>query len=265
VRLNLIIAAQDIALTFREALSLTFIGYFFNNFLPTAIGGDVVKAYYLSKKNHGRKMACYTSIFVDRIIGLITMVFMAFVALVLAGGGIVDDTVRRVIYLITIFAILAIAFMTNKAFARKFSVLIVFFKPLEQNLKEAYEAVHSYKHRKLLMVRSFFISVASQILFFLSLGMLGRSISSPMPFVELFLRVPIISTLSLLPSINGLGLREGAMVMFFGPLIGKENAFAVSVLWLLVLLITSIVGGIVYGLSPQFKVNLKEMKRRGAI
>ena len=46
-RLKLIINAQDMKIRFREAVSLTFIGYFFNNFLPTAIGGDVVKAYYL--------------------------------------------------------------------------------------------------------------------------------------------------------------------------------------------------------------------------
>jgi hypothetical protein len=77
--------------------------------------------------------------------------------------------------------------------------------------------------------------------------------------LDILLRVPIISTLSLLPSINGLGFREGSTVVMFGPMIGKENAFAVSILWLLVLLITSLVGGIIYGLSPQFKIKLKEM------
>ena len=41
-RMKIIIGAQGIKIRYREALSLTFIGYFFNNFLPTAIGGDVV-------------------------------------------------------------------------------------------------------------------------------------------------------------------------------------------------------------------------------
>jgi uncharacterized protein (TIRG00374 family) len=259
VRLRLIIAAQEMRTTFKEALSLTFIGYFFNNFLPTAIGGDVVKAYYLSRKNHTRKMACYTSIFVDRIIGLLTMVFMAFVALLIAGPQIVDDNIRRVIYLITLFSVLFIIFVTNKDFARKFSVLMIFFKPLKHKMKEAYDAIHQYKHHKVLMAQSLVISVASQLLFFLSLGMLAVSIGSAVPLMELFLRIPIVSCLSLLPSINGLGLREGSMVVFFGPLIGRENAFAVSVLWLFILLIISMIGGVIYGLSPQFRVRMKEI------
>jgi hypothetical protein len=49
------------------------------------------------------------------------------------------------------------------------------------------------------------------------------------------------------------------MVVFFGPLIGRENAFAVSVLWLFILLIISVIGGVIYGLSPQFRVRMKEI------
>ena len=44
-RLSLIVLAQkEGGITLKEAISLTLLGYFFNNFLPTAIGGDVVKA-----------------------------------------------------------------------------------------------------------------------------------------------------------------------------------------------------------------------------
>jgi len=64
LRMKLIVVAQEIPLKFSEAISLTFIGYFFNNFLPTAIGGDVVKGYYLSKKTT-YKLGAYTSIFMD--------------------------------------------------------------------------------------------------------------------------------------------------------------------------------------------------------
>ncbi|MBI4974780.1 MAG: hypothetical protein HZC19_03130 [Candidatus Omnitrophica bacterium] len=50
-------------------------------------------------------------------------------------------------------------------------------------------------------------------------------------------------------------------MVFFGPIIGKENAFAVSILWLLVLFVTSIIGGVIYGLSPQFKIKFKEIAK----
>jgi len=258
-RLKLIIeAGENLKIRFREAISLTYIGYFFNNFLPTAIGGDVVKAYYLAKKSRD-KMSSYTSVFIDRVVGLVTMIFMATVALLLVPGQIVDEKVRRMIYLITAIAVLGIVFLMNKNFARKFSALLHFVRPIEEKLKNAYNSIHVYKHHTELLIQSLAISVISQLLFFATIGILAAGIGIHIPPLQILLRMPIISAMSMLPSINGLGLREGSTVLLFGPLIGKETAFAVSILWLLILFIASIIGGLIYGLSPQFKVKLKEV------
>jgi len=259
-RLKLIIEAQDISITFMEAFSLTFIGYFFNNFLPTAIGGDVAKAYYLGRKSLNTT-GSYTSVFVDRAVGLITMVFMAFVALLFFRGSIVDDTVRYSVFAITAIAVLGIVFMANKGFARRFSVLLCLVKPLEEKLVKVYHAVNQYRHHWLLMLKTLLISVVSQLCFFTFYGILALSIGSRIAPVDVLMRMPIVSMMSLLPSINGLGVREGATVVFFGPLIGNEKAFAVSILALSALLITSLIGGIIYALSPQFKVKFKEMEK----
>ena len=258
VRLKLIIEAQEIKILLPEAISLTFIGYFFNNFLPTAIGGDVVKAYYLSKRANN-KIGSFASIFVDRTIGLITMIFMATLTIFFIRGEAIDARIKYVIYGITVLASFVIILAMNRNFAKLFSVFLFFVKPLEDKLRRAYDVVHTYKHHKNLMLRSFAISVLSQLLFFTTLSTLAFSIGSHIPIIELLLRVPLISVLSLLPSINGLGLREGATVLLFGPLIGSENAFAVSILMLFILFATSLMGGVIYGLSPQFRVRLKEI------
>ncbi len=259
-RLKLIIEAQGtIPINFFEAISLTFIGYFFNNFLPTAIGGDVVKAYYLSKKTVG-KVSSFTAIFIDRAIGLFTMIFMAFIALLFAEDQLIDKTIKHTIYAITAISIVTVLFMMNKNFAKKFSVLLFFLKPVEEKMKNLYNAINNYRDNMMLIFQSLAISVISQILFFASIGILAFGIGSRIPVMDILLRMPIISAMSLLPSINGLGLREGSTVLLFGPMIGKEKAFAVSILWLFVLLIVSLIGGLVYGLSPQFKVKLKEVE-----
>lgn len=260
LRLKTIIEAQEISVTFLESLSLTFIGYFFNNFLPTAIGGDMVKAYYLSKKTH-LKMEAFASIFVDRLIGLLTMVFMAFVALIFVDSSALDPTVRYTIYAITAIAGMTLLFMVNRKFASLFSFFFFFLRPFEEKLRKAYGSMHKYREHKLLMAQSFGVSIVSQVLFFLSIGGLALSIGQAIPLKEIFLRVPIVSMLSLLPSINGLGLREGATVVLFSPMIGKTNAFAVSILQLAVLFIVSIIGGIIYAASPQFKIKLKEVNK----
>ena len=261
-RLRIIIEAQDIPVTFKESFSLTFIGYFFNNFLPTAIGGDVVKAYYLSRKTDN-KAGSYASVFVDRVIGLITMILMAFIALFFVEEGIVDNTVRMIVYFITVGSIIAIAFMTNKSLAKKFSFLFFLIRPLEAKLKKLYVIIHKYQYRKTLMLKSFAISFLSQIFFFLSMYALAFSIGAHLPLKDLFIKMPVISMMSLLPSINGLGLREGSTVVLFGSTIGQDKAFALSILWLMVLLCVSVIGGIVYSLSPQFRVKLKEVEEAG--
>jgi hypothetical protein len=86
------------------------------------------------------------------------------------------------------------------------------------------------------------------------------SIGSNLRPLDILLRMPLVSIMSMLPSVNGLGLREGATVIFFGSMIGKGHAFAVSILWLLVLSVTSILGGLIYAISPQFHVKLKTLK-----
>lgn len=259
-RMKLIITAQNITIRFREALALTFIGYFFNNFLPTSIGGDIVKAHYLSK--HCRDTAgSYTAIFVDRVIGMITMVFMAFVALLLVGAHAVDKRISTSIYTITALSMLALVFLANKSFARRFSALIRLVKPIESQLRKLYHAANKYRHKTGLMAATLLFSIVSQLCYFLCFGILALSIGSKIPAIDLFVKMPIVSIMSLLPSINGLGVREGATVILFGPIIGKENALAISILMIAVLLITSIIGGAIYAVSPQFKMKLKEIRK----
>ena len=263
-RLELLARAQENTdLKYTEAASLTFIGYFFNNFLPTSIGGDVAKAYYLARKTPN-KTASFTAVFVDRAIGLFTMVFMAFSALPFVHEGVLDAKVKTILYCITASAAAIIFFMMNKAFAKRFSVLLKFIEPFREKMTNLYNAINRYRHHGGLILKTIGISIISQLMFFISIGFLASSIGSHISVMNILLFMPIVSMMSLLPSINGLGLREGSMVLLFGPLIGKGNAFAVSILWLFVLIITSVAGGLVYAMSPQFRMPMKEL-RRGSV
>jgi phosphate/sulfate permease len=87
------------------------------------------------------------------------------------------------------------------------------------------------------------------------------SIGAYLPIVDVLLRMPIIGIVSLFPSINGLGLREGATVVFFAPMIGKEKALAVGILWFFILLVTSLIGGAIYALSPKLWVKFREIEK----
>ena len=74
LRLNLVFKAEHMpALKITEAFNVTFIGLFFNNFLPTSIGGDLVKAYCVSSKT-GDKMKAFSGVIMDRVFALMIFV-----------------------------------------------------------------------------------------------------------------------------------------------------------------------------------------------
>ena len=75
LRLKYIMGAQNLKISFRESISLTLTGQFFSNFLPTSIGGDVVKAYYASVIT-GKKAQSFASVVFDRMLGTFTLVLM---------------------------------------------------------------------------------------------------------------------------------------------------------------------------------------------
>jgi hypothetical protein len=72
VRWRMLLAVQGIHITLWESVRLTYIGWFFNNWLPGATGGDFVKAFYIARQTH-HKPEAITTVFLDRLIGLIAM------------------------------------------------------------------------------------------------------------------------------------------------------------------------------------------------
>src|SRR5207249_270116 len=63
----------------REYVSLYFIGTFFNLLLPTSVGGDVARAWYLDAGT-GKRWPAFLSVLADRLSGLFVLLLLAFVA-----------------------------------------------------------------------------------------------------------------------------------------------------------------------------------------
>ena len=80
-----------------------------------------------------------------------------------------------------------------------------------------------------------------------------RSLGYHVSLKLVFLWMPIISTAAMAPSINGLGVREGAFVLFFQSAMGKQGAFALSILWFGINFCISLIGGVFYLFTRQHK------------
>ena len=71
-RLRLLLAAQNIRISYRNMLRLTYLGAFFDAFLVTSVGGDAVKAVYLARETqHGHRTMTVSTLLLDRLMGLL--------------------------------------------------------------------------------------------------------------------------------------------------------------------------------------------------
>lgn len=72
-RLELFFTAQNFTLSFKSNLELYFLGMFYNFFIPGGIGGDAYKIYLLNKKFGWSSRKLTSSLFNDRLNGLIAI------------------------------------------------------------------------------------------------------------------------------------------------------------------------------------------------
>lgn len=74
VRWYVLVRALDLPFTLRDAVRLGLVGVFANTFLPGAVGGDLLKAYFLARENADRKTRAVASVLADRAMGLFGLI-----------------------------------------------------------------------------------------------------------------------------------------------------------------------------------------------
>ena len=79
-----LLRANGLGVRFIEAQKFGWIGLFFNNVMPGATGGDVVKAVYIVRRCSGDKVRAVVSIVVDRILGVVSLLVVGSIASLLA-------------------------------------------------------------------------------------------------------------------------------------------------------------------------------------
>ena len=245
-RLKIIFLGETLELTFNKALQLTCIGYFFNNFMPTAVGGDVVKAHYAANDNK-KRIQSYASVMMDRFIGLYSFLIVAAIALVVDKGQFLKQA-KVLVFVLLAIGMLGFFVATNRtvaAFMGRFFMKLKMFR-LGEHLNAIYDIVHDYRNRGDVVLKSFMVSMVAQCLYFVVVYLFFIALETRVSLGNIFLIMPVVTFISMVPSVGGLGVREGAIVAFFSPFVGKETAFAVSLLLLFGLFFISIIGGIIY-------------------
>jgi len=258
-RLQLIFEAEDLPIKFIDSLNLTFIGFFFNNFLPTSVGGDIVKAMCASRAT-GEPVKSLTSVLMDRIFGLFTFIMIPSISLLFFLKEISNPLVPILVYSFLVGSIFFFFLLFNRKIARRFIVIetLLNYLKLGSKVRRIYDGLHKFKDHRTLIVKAMVLSIIGQSVNILVIFILAIALGAHASIIYFYLLVPVVHLISMLPSLNGLGIREGAYVYFLTPYIGREYAAAIGILWLALLFLLSLIGGVIYLVRHDYHIRFKE-------
>ncbi len=219
-RWRMLLAVQGIHITPRETVHLTFIGLFFNNVFPGLTGGDVVKAYYITRKTADRKAEAVATVFFDRAIGLVALATLALVVLL---GSLQEAKIKQVSILVLGFlgvvAVGSIVFFSRRL-RRLLRVEALLDRlpagPVSRVIKSVDQALFLYRRHKLAVLAAFGMSLVMHLIACICNAGFGRALGMDVPLKYYFIFFPVISMISTIPiSLGGWGVGEAAYQSLF--------------------------------------------------
>ncbi|MCP1764500.1 lysylphosphatidylglycerol synthase transmembrane domain-containing protein [Bradyrhizobium japonicum] len=232
-----------------RAMRYNVIGAFFNQTLPSAIGGDAVRLWLVARAGAGWRAATY-SIFVDRAIGLVALAIVVVASLPWSYELITDPHGRSALLLVDLAALAG-------------GVGFLIFGALKWSWLKTWWATHHIHACAVIANRVIFNAKRGPIVAILSLLVhvlavviawcVVQSIAAPVNFGQTFLLIPPIMLITLMPiSIAGWGVREATMGLAFGFAgLSANEGVNVSLLFGAVLFIVGAIGGLVWILSAE--------------
>jgi glycosyltransferase 2 family protein len=226
-----------------------FVSTFVGTFLPASVGGDAVRAYSLAKLNV-RVGDAVASVFMDRMLGVASVLVMALVGLALAR----DLAGNVAIVLSLAVAATACAITMLLIFSHGMSSLAVWLvntlpaPSLQHTLRRLLESIRLYADYRPQLVNVLAGSIAVQVLRVIQAYYLGVGLGIDAPLSVYFAFIPLILLVMLLPvTFNGIGTGQAAFVWFFGRAgVPAPAAFALSVLFIALGVIGNLPGGVLY-------------------
>lgn len=239
----------------RQLLRVFFVSTFVGTFLPASIGGDVVRAYGLSRLDVARG-AAVASVLMDRLLGVVSIVIVGAVAVAAIGGDLAANRTLTWSLLFTAVvcaAALTVVFSETAARMAHRLIDIVPIRRVRALGAELAQATRAYAPHHGVLTTVLAGSVSVQILRIIQAYCLGRAIGIDTGLATYFAFIPMILLVMLLPiSINGIGTSQAAFVWFFARAgTPAAESFALSVLFVALGIVGNLPGGILYAFRPE--------------
>ena len=267
-RWRIILENFSIRINFLPLTKIAFIGNFFNLLLPSAIGGDVFRAYYLAKREQRGMSTTLTSTLLERSAGLCALLAI----------GTFSAAARRIevqgvwllycfLFLIVLYALANVALFHSWIHRRITSFLRGRkLAEFEAKMELVYQGLNKLRRNGTAISISLLLSLLIQFLAVVIVWIAARSIAIEAPFYAFLIFIPMINLTIMIPlTINGIGLRESAYYLLFSQIgVPVESAVSLSFLNFLVVVIASLPGAVVYSLYKK-EEHFDEMLRKAEV
>ena len=226
---------------------LNLVGQFFNQALPSTVGGDGMRVWLLYQQGCSFAEA-FNSVLIDRISGFVGLAIMSFYGLptllermfAIPKGQTIVSIVVAIIALCVVFYVLArghtrlARFRVGRFVAQIIADLL-------------FLARRPGKSARILL-----LSIGAQISAFVVVWLILRDLGADVSFVGVLMVTPVVVLLLVLPiSIAGWGLREGLFVIGFGLFnVPEDIALAASIVFGLITLAEGLIGGVFWIFQP---------------
>ncbi len=248
-RLKLLFDYNKIKINFFYLLRMHYISLFFQIIFPSSFASDAIKIYYLRNKEKISKVSVI--VFLSRFLGVFTVILLSAIFSIIYKDfykifsviNISKTLYIKIIFLLFIFLAMILLFIKPFSF---FNIKRI----LKSNIFSKIQKIETVYNQKVLLI-GIFISILIQFIMAVTFFLYGKSCNIDFTFYKLILYSPLIILLTLLiPSVNGIGVREFLLYKFFKPEIGNiENLFLISFEMLIVISCITVVGGILYWLK----------------
>jgi uncharacterized protein (TIRG00374 family) len=222
---------------------------FFNNFLPTRIGGDIVRIWDGSR--YSRSLLKSSAIvLVERFTGVIILLVFAFAASLIRLDMAQKIPVIWVSLFFSLLGLILVALFFSPFFARVLEKIPErgILSKIKPKIFAFREAVLIYKEKKSYFFKALFWAFLLQVNVIVHYFLIGKALHLKIQFIDYFIFIPIVHVVLLIPiTISGFGLREGIYIeifKFYG--IAAPTAVSFSFIDVIFQLVVGLVGAYIY-------------------
>jgi uncharacterized membrane protein YbhN (UPF0104 family) len=249
-RWGVLLKAQHVRLPFSFLTQSFLVATFFNNFLPSNIGGDVVRITDTAKVA-GSKTLATTVVLIDRGLGLLGLALIAATGASLMHRMAVGPVGPALLWAgFGLGAIIATpALLIPETMTKLLQPLRVFHQEwVDARLEKLTYALTRFKETPAALGACFVGAVLVQGILVVFYVAIARSMHIPVGFAELAVIVPVSFIVQMVPvSLNGFGVREATFGFYFTRLgLPLESALLVSFMGAALIMVFSLSGGVAY-------------------